>query len=350
MVMSFHTTTRLLLAFLLCLCTGCGFLFGGDRLIRDRKEDYKRAPELPVVTVPEGLDSKELQDLYAVPPVEDSLVMAGEVEVPRPAPMAGARDEMVRIQKLGDEQWALVGAEPGQVWPEVRAFLSAAGIQVARVDARQGIMESTWVELEGQPVASRFRFRIEQGVQRGTSELHILQMNRASDEETWPPASDSLDQEGEMLRAVSQYLANSTGSAPVSMLAEQAISSEGKISMQESPQGYTYIRVTLPYERAWASLGRALELSGFRIDDRDRSGGLYYVQYVGSEDDEEERGWFDWLFGGDKNPLEGRDLLVSAGALDEESVEIRLRAQDEARPLEKREEQGLLALIKGNIQ
>ena len=30
-------------------------------------------------------------------------------------------------------------------------------------------------------MASRFRFRIDQGVQRGTSELHVLQMNQVGD-------------------------------------------------------------------------------------------------------------------------------------------------------------------------
>ena len=29
--------------------------------------------------------------------------------------------------------------------------------------------------------------------------------------------------------------------------------------MQEAPEGYTYIRLELPFDRAWASLGGALE-------------------------------------------------------------------------------------------
>ena len=66
-----------------------------------------------------------------------------------------------------------------------------------------------------------------------------------------------------MLQAVAQFLANSAGTAPVSMIAEQGISAGGKISMQEAPEGYTYIRLDLPFDRAWASLGRALEASTF---------------------------------------------------------------------------------------
>jgi outer membrane protein assembly factor BamC len=343
---------KLLRICLFCCLTlalaGCGYLFGDKGVFRDASEDYKKSPELPVVSVPEDVDSKELSDLYAIPPVEESLVMAGEFEVPRPAPLvAGAGDELVRIQKLGEDSWALVGAAPGQVWPQVRAFLTAANIPVARADARMGVMDTGWLELQNQSMGSRFRFRIEQGVQRGTSELHVLQQNQAGDVNNWPAGSDNVDQEGEMLKAVSQYLANSSDSAPVSMIADQAISGSGKISLQESPEGYTYIRVALPYERAWASLGRALEKSGFEITDRDRSTGAYYVRLVGVEG--EEDGWFDWLFGDDEDPMKGRQFLVSLAAEGEEAVTIRLAPQDEA-ALEKREEQALLALIKGNIQ
>ena len=94
-------------------------------------------------------------DTRAVKPADDL-----SFEVPRPAPLvAGTGDEVVRIQKLGDESWALIGVAPGQVWPQVRSFLTAADIQVARVDARAGIIESGWLTLEGQPMASRYRFR-----------------------------------------------------------------------------------------------------------------------------------------------------------------------------------------------
>jgi outer membrane protein assembly factor BamC len=334
----------------LLACGGCGYLFGDQGVFRDKSEDYKKAPELPVIAVPEGKDNEALREIYAIPPVQDELVFAGEFEVPRPAPLvAGAGDEVVRIQKLGDDSWALIGEAPGQVWPQVRSFLSAADIRVARVDARAGIMETAWLELEGQPMASRFRFRIEQGVQRGTSELHILQMNQAGDIDSWPAKSDNQPQEGEMLKALAQYVADSAGTAPVSMIANQAISASGKISMQESPEGYTYIRLGLPFDRAWASTGRALVASTFEITDRDRSAGQYYARFIGSQDEDDE-GWFDWLWGSDEDhPLAGQVFIVSIEAQDAQTVTVRMWPQDATVAFDKREEQGLLALIKGNI-
>jgi len=337
-------------AALAVLCSGCGYVFGDKGVFRDKSEDYKQAPEVPVLSVPEGKDDTALGEIYPIPPLEDELLLAGEFEVPRPAPLvAGAGEDVVRIQKLGEEQWALIGVAPGQVWPQVRSFLSASGIQVARVDARAGLMETNWLQLEGQPMQSRYRFRMEQGVQRGTSELHVLQMNQAGDINSWPAKSDDPEQAGEMLTAVAQFLANSADSAPVSMIAEQGIAATGKISMQESPAGYTFIRLSLPYDRAWASLARALQKSTFEITDRDRSSGTYYVRFLGS-DAQEEDGWLDWLWDSDEeHPLAGQRFLVSMAVEDEQTVTIRLSPQDELPEFDKRQEQSLLALIKGNI-
>lgn len=348
--MSVKAVRTTVLAALLLACTGCGYLFGDKGMFRDRSEDYKKAPELPVVRVPQGKDSGTLREIYPIPPVSDELLLAGEFEVPRPAPLvAGAGEDIVRIQKLGDESWALIAVAPGQVWPQVRSFLTASGIEVARVDARAGIMDTEWLTMEGQSMASRFRFLMDQGVQRSTSELHVLQMDQAGDVESWPSKSDNPEQADEMLRAVAQFLANSADSAPVSMIAEQGISASGKISMQEAPAGYTYILLALPYDRAWASLGRALEKSTFEITDRDRSGGNYYVRFLGPNA-QEEAGWMDWLWGsGEDHPMAGQMFLVTMTPQDELAVIIRLQLQDDSLSFDKRAEQDLLALIKSNI-
>lgn len=343
------------LGLLLSLCSGCGYLFGDKGVFRDKSEDYKKAREVPVLALPDSADGDALGEIYPIPPITENLLLAGEFEVPRPAPLvAGAVDEQVRIQKLGDESWALVSTAPGQVWPQVRSFLVASDIPVGRVDARAGLIETGWISLEGQAIASRFRFRIDQGVQRGTSELHVLQMSQAGDVDNWPSQSNDLSLESEMLRAVSQFIANSADSTPVSMVADQAISAAGKISLQEGPDGDVYIRLSLPYDRAWASVGRAVEESSFEITDRDRSTGQYYVRFLGPQSEEDD-GWFDWLLDSDsEHPLAGQLFIVSVQPLDTQDVTIRIipqpaEAGGETAVVEKRDEQALLALIKGNI-
>ena len=217
------------------------------------------------------------------------------------------------------------------------------------MDARAGVMETAWVELDGQEQPSRFRFRIDQGVQRGNSELHVLQMYQSVDPGYWPQKSDNSQQESEMLRGVAQYLANSTDSAPVSMVANRGIDASGKISLHEAPEGYSYLRVGLNFDRAWASLSKALETATFEITDKNRSAGEYFVRFLGPDANEED-GWFDWVFDGDEeHPMAGRQLLVTMSHLEEAAVSIRIDAIDPSQSLAKREEQSMLTLIKGSI-
>lgn len=328
---------------------GCSYLLGDDGLFPDTSQDYRKARELSEISVPGDKSDEALQQAYPVPEVAVGSGMSGDFEVPRPAPLsATAGQDAVRIQSLGDDSWALVSIGPGQLWPQVRGFLAAAGIAVTRADAEAGLIETGWIELEGQPMASRFRFRIEQGVQRGSSELHVLQMNQAGDINSWPGDSDDHGQEQEMLRSAAQYVANAADSSPVSMMADRAMSSQGRIAQREGPGGDRYIELGLPFDRAWASVGKALEDARFEITDRDRSAGRYYVRYLGASD-EEERGWFSSLFGGgDEDPLIGRDLLLSLQEEGDRQVSIRLEAQAEP-PLEERRLQELLSLLQGAI-
>jgi outer membrane protein assembly factor BamC len=330
--------------------SGCGYMFGDKGVFRDRSEDYKKAPQTPPITVPEGMEAVPLNEIYVIPQVQDKFLSQGEFEVPRPVPLAGgAGPEVVRIQKLGDASWVLIGVAPGQVWPQVRNFMAASGMQVAHADAQAGLLETNWLTVEGQPGSSRFQFRIEQGVQRGTSELYVLQMRQVPNPTGWPAKSDDPAQAADMLQAIAQFLADSAESAPVSMIAEQGISAGGKITMMNSPEGYNYLQLDLPYDRAWASLGRALEKSAFEITDLDRSSGVYYVRFIGQAK-AEEKGWWSSLWNSDDmKTMVGQTFVVTLQTLSEQSVSIRLRPQDDSVVFENREDEDLLAMIKGNI-
>ena len=180
-------------------------------------------------------------------------------------------------------------------------------------------------------------------------ELHVLQMQQTGRATEWPKKSDDPAQAAEMLQAIAQFLADSADSAPVSMIAEQGISAGGKILLLEAPEGYTYLRLELPYDRAWASLGRALEKSSFEITDRDRSNGVYYARFQG-EAAAEDDGWWSQLWTDDEaKALTNQVFLVSVESLPDSAVSIRLRSQDGGRSLNEREAQQLLAAIKGNI-
>ncbi len=343
---------RILLTMLLLFTlTGCTWLTGDKGYFRDRSDDYRKARVEPKLKVPASLDDEVLQDIYVIPPVTEDLRVTGEFDVPRPAPLVTrATEEMVRVQRLGKEEWILANLAPGQLWPQIRAFLNSNSLQVARVDARAGLIETSWLRPEAGGMDERYRFRMEQGVQRNTSELHVLHMFQAGDISSWPETSADHDRENNMLMLVAQYLANSTEAAPVSLMAQEAISATGKVSMQEGEGETPYIRLELPFYRAWASVERALGESSFQTRDRDRSSGRLYIRYV--EDADDDGGWFDWLFNSgeeaDTKALTEFDFVLTVAEQAEGVVRITI-AREDAVELTPAQAQSMLSLIKGNI-
>ena len=57
------------------------------------------------------------------------------------------------------------------------------------------------------------------------------------------------------------------------------------------------------FDRAWRRVGSALDRTGFTVEDRDRSGGLYFVRYVDpASAGKEEPGFWGRLFGSKDGP------------------------------------------------
>lgn len=341
---------RIGLLALLMSVSGCSWLMGEQGFFPDKSDAYRDARPVPALKVPEDLDNTALQEIYVIPPTRDTISASGEFEVPRPAPLVrSSADQLVRIQRLGREEWILVSLNPGQLWPQVRAFLSSGNRPVARVEARAGLIETAWLPSTDGGMEERYRFRMEQGVQRNTAELHVLQMFRAGDVTSWPEISSDLEREKVMLRDMAQFIANNAGSAPVSMMAQQSLTDGGKLSMQDDKDGEPYIRLVLPYNRAFASLERALTQSSFAVEDKNSSEGIYHVRFVPPAND--EKGWFDWLFGGDEvdHGEFGKQVYVlRLEKISEDTQRITVGLPDQT-PLDPALAQKLLSLVKGNI-
>ena len=335
--------------------SGCSLLPDAGKIIpwevdSELSGDYETAIETDAIAVPDDLDSDAIQQTYPIPEVAVNLAIPVTGKAPRPAPLTtGSQLDAVRLQRLGESSWAVVNVAPGQLWPQVRAFLVSSGIDVASVDASGGLIDTAFVMLENKSLESRFRFRVDSGVQRNTSELHILQQNVAKDLDltSWPENSDDAELEKTMLRNIAQFIANSAESAPVSMMAEQAMTGAGRISMEESSSG-ARLRLDLPFNRAWAATEKGFTEAGFRLDDKNRSAGLFYVTYLGPEG-EEDGGWFSWLGGSDNDdPLIGQEFQVQLTVEDTSQVTIYILGSD-GQPIGQLEQQGLLTLLQGNI-
>lgn len=349
--------------------TGCGWLAGDDGLFRDRQHDYRAATTGSPLEVPPGLSSEAITQEMTIPGSESGMSLSGKFEVPQPEPLSGnPADEGVRIQSLGDERWILVEAMPGEVWPRIRQFLAVSQLGVGRLDAQAGIIDTAWLQPLAEDVGrERYRFRIEQGIQRNSSEIYILQAGAAAGE-SWPAASTQPEREAEMVRALAQFIADHGSSGAVSMIAQRALDARGRVFLERREQQVPTLRLQLPFDRSWASLEAALPRAGFVIDDRNLSDRRLWVRYdpataaeqVAREDEagpaeRDEGGLFSSLWGGlmggdddDEDVDAATVYVIDVERLDDNQVRIGLSRQDE-RQLSTAQAESLLLRIKSNL-
>lgn len=315
--------------------TACGSTF------RDRSNDYRKAELGKELELPPNLEPDEATTAYVDPGLRAHRELGGEFVLPRPEAIKNDVERgKVRIQKLGDKQWVLVNGAPGEVWPLVRSFLNLSKLEVARADAVGGVLETQWLQPEGAGLPKeRYRFSIEQGVQRNTSEVYVLQAN-ASFPNNWPRFSTSKERESLMTQVLAQYLADADTTGTYSMLAQQNSAATGKISFERSREGRGLLRLRSQPDRAWASLSAAMGKAGFEVDDWNRSAGRYWVTY---EHQPAKKGWLS----GSSKPRKVA-YWVELKQLSPQEVVILIRRQDGVE-IPPEEEESLLRKIKTHI-
>jgi outer membrane protein assembly factor BamC len=345
---------------LLSALNACG-LFGENGYVRDREDDYLRAETLAPLKIPAQFDQEMIEDLYYVPPIDRYAQRPEDNETPRPqALVAGELENMVKIQTLGERQWILVQLLPGQVWPRLKDFLLAKGIGVEGEDGATGSMQTPWIQNPQAVVQEKYRFHLSQGVQRNASEVHLLQMQRSAtqaattDHKPWPPQSDDDQRARLMLQQFANYLAETADvNAAVSLVA-QGLSTSRRLYLVTGDDAA--IRVKLDRERGWASLGYALDKSGFVIDSENSDTGVYMVR-LNPDMQDQKKGMWKRFFGhfkpgAKKAEIEAARLRVTMKPADDpEWMEIRIvnpAAEASGETITEAQKQ-VLILIKGYL-
>ena len=126
--------------------------------------------------------------------------------------------------------------------------------------------------------------------------------------------------------------ANEGGS--VSLLSERSFDAPERISLNTDGSGNPLLTLASDFDRAWSAVGRALQDADVRIDDMNRSLGVYYINLAEeAQKPDEKPGFFSRLLGGeaDAEEVEARAeryqvRLTSVGDSVQVSVEKSLEA------------------------
>lgn len=307
------------LALIISSTSGCGWLWGEDGYFRDRGSDYLQAqPTAPMQLPPDASNVKRLDPLLPIPRNVADDRATGEFEVPRPQPLSATADiSDFSLQRSGNSRWVLAQRSPAEVWPVTRQFFEDNGFRIAEERPQTGEFNTTWQRFDelsaslGQRLAStssspdsevRVRVRMEPGVQRNTSEVYVVSVERPAGSTAEPDFPSASSNTGTDALLVDEMLASMNRSAEkggsVSLLAARDFDAPSQVSLSEDGSGNPVLFLGSDLDRAWSGVGRALEQGEWRVEDINRSLGLYYINLSEKPDDKQkEPGFFSRLFG-----------------------------------------------------
>ncbi len=300
------------------LLAGCS-AFGPNK-----NADYRaQGNKIPPLEIPPDLTSPLLDDRYVVPDGKATTFSAYNRE--RSAvPAAGStvvlpKIDNARIVRAGDMRSLVIKATPEKLWPMVKDFWKETGFTIKREAPEVGIIETDWAEnrskipddfvrrtigrvldgLYSTGERDSFRSRLEVGVEPGTTEIFVShrgveEVYTGADKSStaWQRRPSDHELEAEMLARMmvkfgyvpdQKTAVAGTTAAPASVAPPRA-------SYDKEKGGS--LQIAEAFDRAWRRVGLALDRTGFTVEDRDRSKGLFFVRYIDPDAESQSGGGF----------------------------------------------------------
>jgi len=263
----------------------------------------------------------------------------------------------IRVVRDGQDRWLVVKGSPDQVWDRVVDFWQENGILLDELDPQAGVMQTSWLEnradiandpitdfirkafdgLYGAATRDRFRVRIEEGEEPGTTEIYLTHFGMEQDFATsgatadeeqiyWKIRPRDPGLEATMLRKLLVYLGYAEQEAKSKLAAAKEF--KGIRSRMDKGSDRLGLIIETSFSRGWRVLGLALDRVGFVVEDRNRSTGTYYVRYRDPTAGSKQGGWLSKLaFWRSEKPAEEEKLYLVR--LESEGEGSRVTVHDE---------------------
>ncbi|MBK5929670.1 outer membrane protein assembly factor BamC [Halochromatium salexigens] len=314
------------------LLTGCGSAQKLDQYLPDRRVEYKKSREAEEnLELPPDLAGSGFNDALDIPGPSGTATFSSYAGGQQSRERMTASSEVlpevsgVSLERSGDQRWLEVEASPQVVWPKVVAFWRQQGILLEEQDPAVGVMKTDWLEnraelrkdfvtnmlrkvaggLYATSTRDQYRVRIDSGPRADTAEVYLthrgmeerLVRNTAGEGSTtiWEPAPTDPGKEAEMLRRLMLFLGVSDSNAQ-----RMLVQGGGSTATTSAPQAAAARLVTSgaggelviaeEFRRAWRRTGLALDRTGFAVEDRDRSAGVFFVRYDDPSKREKKKG------------------------------------------------------------
>ena len=328
-----------------------GLSLSACSVLEEDKIDYKNVGRGNSLEVPPDLVQLSRDNRYTIPGGASSTASSFDAAAAKPTstPTAALVVGDVQIERAGSQRWLVVNRAPEKVWPLLRDFWSESGFLLTTDEQNLGIMETDWAEnraklpqdvirstlgkvldsLYSTGERDKFRTRIERNASGGT-EIYVshrgmvekIQTTAGSPTATgsvWTTRPADPELEAEFLRRMMVKL-GATQAQSKQQIAAAPVKLTSKIVTQN---GQPVVQIDEGFDRAWRRVGLALDRTGFTVEDRDRTQGVYFVRYVAINTDKKEPGFLTKLFSPDPTiPLLKYRITVKASGADMTTVSI----------------------------
>lgn len=297
----------------LTIAAATGFLLAGCSMFGPNKNaDYRsQGNKIPSLEIPPDLTSPILDDRYVIPDGKATTFSAYSRERGA-APVSGStavlpKIDNARIVRAGDQRWLVVKATPEKLWPMVKDFWKETGFTIKRETPEVGIIETDWAEnrskipedfvrntigrvfdgLYSTGERDKFRTRLEAGVEPGTTEIYVShrgaeEIYTGSDKTStaWQRRAADHELETEMMaRMMVKFGYSPDKATAIAGVTTAPASASAPRATYDKEKGGS-LQISEPFDRAWRRVGLALDRTGFTVEDRDRSKGLFFVRYI----------------------------------------------------------------------
>ncbi len=277
---------------------------GGCSILEGSKVDYKSASRPTKLEVPPDLTQLSKETRYAV--VNGAVSASGS----QAAGVANGAVTMaplalsdIRMERNGNQRWLVVKRPPEALWGPLKDFWQENGFPMASELSDVGIMETEWVDnkaripqdfirsalskvfenMYSSPERRKFRARLERNA-NGETEIFIsyrsmveVYTTERSNTTAWQAGPTDPETEAEYLGLLMRKLGLTTAQATAAAAPEAP---KAAAVVMNSGAADSYVQLSETFDRAWRRVGLTLDRSGFTVEDRDRSKGLYFVRYA----------------------------------------------------------------------
>ena len=290
-------------------CSMFSWIWGKDGYFYDRASDYRESRLTPPMQVPNGLTTRPLEPLLPVPTQVADPRLVEDYDVPRPQRVSSAGlDNDFSVQSNNDGHRTLVAFRtPAQLWVSIRQFLSEYGFDIVEEHPQAGELVTAWQsssayiaslrQAASKTEQTRIRLRIEPGVQRNTTEVTV-QSAEGGNSAWLPSATSNIALDSAILDELQASLSRSMESGDsISLLAQKEFDAPNRVELIQDASGNPLLQLDTDFNRSWSRIGTALENVDIRVEDLNRSLGVYYVNLAeGAERSHSSPGFWRRLF------------------------------------------------------